>query len=171
MNHLFWANRFNSAHWRNQFKYIESRGLSQTFNDASSSILHSKLCNRLYWQICHLHDGAYFGEMALLLDESHRMTNTVALEISEICRLDKRHFLLCVDPESLPYKRLLEQALFRQKYLEQLRILHRTRLRSHTSLAKRTSRVSTTRTDVLNDMASSDGMRRTYSNPHLRRWG
>ncbi|XP_018570318.1 potassium/sodium hyperpolarization-activated cyclic nucleotide-gated channel 3-like [Anoplophora glabripennis] len=43
-------------------------------------------------EICHLQDGAYFGEISLLLKGHLRSTTIVALETSQVYRLNKKDF-------------------------------------------------------------------------------
>ncbi|GJQ83909.1 hypothetical protein Trydic_g19847 [Trypoxylus dichotomus] len=75
-------------------------------------------------EVCHLHDGAYFGEIALICEGNKRTTSAIALEISEICRLERKHFNLSIDKSSPAFKRLMDQALARQKHLVELKSLH-----------------------------------------------
>lgn len=42
--------------------------------------------------MCHLQDGAYFGEMGLISKDSKRIANVVAIETTEVFRLDRRVF-------------------------------------------------------------------------------
>nr|XP_022905413.1 potassium/sodium hyperpolarization-activated cyclic nucleotide-gated channel 1-like [Onthophagus taurus] len=43
-------------------------------------------------EICHLDDGSYFGEVGLITQEKTNIANVVALEITEVYRLDKKDF-------------------------------------------------------------------------------
>lgn len=43
-------------------------------------------------QVCHLQDGAYFGEIALLMKDRKRISTIIALEICETYRLDRKYF-------------------------------------------------------------------------------
>ncbi|XP_015589234.1 potassium/sodium hyperpolarization-activated cyclic nucleotide-gated channel 1 [Cephus cinctus] len=43
-------------------------------------------------EICHLDDGAYFGEVALLVQDQRRVASVVAIDICEVYRLDRRDF-------------------------------------------------------------------------------
>ncbi|XP_044758495.1 potassium/sodium hyperpolarization-activated cyclic nucleotide-gated channel 2-like isoform X3 [Coccinella septempunctata] len=47
-------------------------------------------------EVCHLQDGAYFGEIALLSKETKRTANVIALEICETYRLDKKVFKMSI---------------------------------------------------------------------------
>ncbi|KAK5641304.1 hypothetical protein RI129_009851 [Pyrocoelia pectoralis] len=46
-------------------------------------------------EVCHLYDGAYFGEVALIMKDQKRIANVYALEICEVYRLDRKHFKTC----------------------------------------------------------------------------
>ncbi|KAF7384845.1 hypothetical protein HZH66_011931 [Vespula vulgaris] len=43
-------------------------------------------------EICHLHDGAHFGEIALLASDQKRVATVIAIDISEVYRLDRKDF-------------------------------------------------------------------------------
>ncbi|KAF7276521.1 hypothetical protein GWI33_010164 [Rhynchophorus ferrugineus] len=43
-------------------------------------------------EVCHLQDGAYFGELSLLLKETHVTATITAIEMSKIYKLKKEHF-------------------------------------------------------------------------------
>lgn len=47
-------------------------------------------------QICHLDDGAHFGEVALLVPDQRRVANVVAIEVCEVYRLDSKDFRKCI---------------------------------------------------------------------------
>lgn len=42
--------------------------------------------------MCHLQDGGYFGEMGLIAKDSKRIANVVAIETTEVYRLDRKYF-------------------------------------------------------------------------------
>lgn len=44
------------------------------------------------FQVCHLEDGTHFGEVALLMKDSKRMATVVAVEITQLYRLDAADF-------------------------------------------------------------------------------
>ncbi|XP_018568442.1 potassium/sodium hyperpolarization-activated cyclic nucleotide-gated channel 1-like, partial [Anoplophora glabripennis] len=48
-------------------------------------------------EICHLEDGAHFGEIALILSET-RVANVVAVTASELFTLRRTDFLATIDP-------------------------------------------------------------------------
>ncbi|KRT80080.1 cNMP binding protein [Oryctes borbonicus] len=43
-------------------------------------------------EICHLQDGGYFGEMGLIAKDCKRIANVVAIETTEVYRLDRKYF-------------------------------------------------------------------------------
>ncbi|KAI4454991.1 i[[h]] channel isoform e [Holotrichia oblita] len=43
-------------------------------------------------EVCHLQDGGYFGEMSLIAKDSKRIANVVAIETTEVYRLERKHF-------------------------------------------------------------------------------
>ncbi|KAL3273779.1 hypothetical protein HHI36_015206 [Cryptolaemus montrouzieri] len=45
--------------------------------------------------VCHLQDGAYFGEISLILKNTKRTTDIIAIEVCEVFRLDKKAFRSC----------------------------------------------------------------------------
>ncbi|XP_057672250.1 potassium/sodium hyperpolarization-activated cyclic nucleotide-gated channel 2-like [Diorhabda carinulata] len=49
-------------------------------------------------EVCHLEDGAHFGEIALLIKNTFRIASVVAVEVSEIYRLDQKDFVKAINP-------------------------------------------------------------------------
>ncbi|KAG5886780.1 hypothetical protein JTB14_009413 [Gonioctena quinquepunctata] len=47
-------------------------------------------------EVCHLQDGSYFGEISLVLKNQTRTTTIIAIEISQVYRLNKRDFQKCI---------------------------------------------------------------------------
>ncbi|XP_033179286.1 potassium/sodium hyperpolarization-activated cyclic nucleotide-gated channel 3-like [Bombus impatiens] len=47
-------------------------------------------------EICHLDDGAHFGEVALLVGEQRRVASVIAIEVCEVYRLDRKDFRKCI---------------------------------------------------------------------------
>ncbi|KOC63550.1 hypothetical protein WH47_02297 [Habropoda laboriosa] len=47
-------------------------------------------------QICHLDDGAHFGEVALLVPDQRRVASVIAIEVCEVYRLDRKDFRKCI---------------------------------------------------------------------------
>ncbi|GJQ71734.1 hypothetical protein Trydic_g11427 [Trypoxylus dichotomus] len=54
-------------------------------------------------EICHLHDGDHFGEIALITNNDRRVASVVTVETSELYRLDRSDFLNSI----IPYPDLL----------------------------------------------------------------
>ncbi|XP_077270115.1 potassium/sodium hyperpolarization-activated cyclic nucleotide-gated channel 4 [Temnothorax americanus] len=51
-------------------------------------------------EMCHLNDGAHFGEIALLVADQRRVASVVAIEVCEVYRLDRKDFRQCIDIHS-----------------------------------------------------------------------
>ncbi|KAL6432461.1 hypothetical protein ACFW04_006804 [Cataglyphis niger] len=51
-------------------------------------------------EMCHLSDGAYFGEIALLVADQRRVASVIAIEVCEVYRLDRKDFRQCIDVNS-----------------------------------------------------------------------
>ncbi|XP_018566291.1 potassium/sodium hyperpolarization-activated cyclic nucleotide-gated channel 2-like [Anoplophora glabripennis] len=49
-------------------------------------------------EICHLEDGAHFGEVALIIKDTFRIATVIAVEVSEIYRLDQKDFVKAINP-------------------------------------------------------------------------
>lgn len=49
-------------------------------------------------EICHLQDGGYFGEVAILVKNTLRIASVVSLETSEVYRLDYKDFVTAIKP-------------------------------------------------------------------------
>ncbi|XP_031788768.1 potassium/sodium hyperpolarization-activated cyclic nucleotide-gated channel 3-like isoform X1 [Nasonia vitripennis] len=57
-------------------------------------------------EICHLRDGDYFGEIALVQQDHKRITTAIALEMCEVLRFDRRDFNRVITPKSDLHERL-----------------------------------------------------------------
>ncbi|XP_012055319.1 PREDICTED: potassium/sodium hyperpolarization-activated cyclic nucleotide-gated channel 1-like [Atta cephalotes] len=51
-------------------------------------------------EMCHLNDGAHFGEIALLMADQRRIASVVAIEVCELYRLDRKDFRHCINVHS-----------------------------------------------------------------------
>ncbi|XP_011689359.1 PREDICTED: potassium/sodium hyperpolarization-activated cyclic nucleotide-gated channel 1-like isoform X2 [Wasmannia auropunctata] len=51
-------------------------------------------------EMCHLNDGAHFGEVALLVADQRRVASVIAIEVCEVYRLDRKDFRQCIDVHS-----------------------------------------------------------------------
>ncbi|XP_046737174.1 potassium/sodium hyperpolarization-activated cyclic nucleotide-gated channel 1-like [Diprion similis] len=47
-------------------------------------------------EICHLEDGAHFGEVALLVPDQRRVASVMAIEVCNVFRLERKDFRRCV---------------------------------------------------------------------------
>ncbi|XP_076272030.1 potassium/sodium hyperpolarization-activated cyclic nucleotide-gated channel 4-like [Rhynchophorus ferrugineus] len=66
-------------------------------------------------EVCHLQDGAYFGELSLLLKETHVTATIIAIETSKVYKLKKEHFERFVLSNKDIYEVLLKEAESRLK--------------------------------------------------------
>ncbi|KAL0831788.1 hypothetical protein ABMA28_001326 [Loxostege sticticalis] len=57
-------------------------------------------------EVCHLEDGAYFGEVALLMKDSKRVATVVAVEITQVYRLDAEDFRQFIMSNPVLYERI-----------------------------------------------------------------
>lgn len=71
-------------------------------------------------EICHLQDGAYFGEISLLLKGHLRSATIVALETSQIYRLKKRDFEKNLVTTKAVKQKMLNYAEYRLKEITKL---------------------------------------------------
>ncbi|XP_011497277.1 PREDICTED: potassium/sodium hyperpolarization-activated cyclic nucleotide-gated channel 1-like [Ceratosolen solmsi marchali] len=55
-------------------------------------------------EICHVNDGDFFGENAVVQHEHKRETTAIALEVCEVLRFDRRDFVRLVPPKCEMYK-------------------------------------------------------------------
>ncbi|XP_048510269.1 potassium/sodium hyperpolarization-activated cyclic nucleotide-gated channel 1-like [Athalia rosae] len=47
-------------------------------------------------EVCHLEDGAHFGEVALLVQDQRRVASVVAIEVCNVFRLERKDFRRCI---------------------------------------------------------------------------
>ncbi|KAG5308122.1 HCN2 protein, partial [Acromyrmex insinuator] len=66
-------------------------------------------------EVCHLEDGAYFGEIALMMPNERRVASVVAVEICELYRLDRADFARTVHPYPMLWEQVKKIALERQE--------------------------------------------------------
>lgn len=62
-------------------------------------------------KVCHLEDGSYFGEIALVMDTEHRIATIVAVETCEIFVLYRHDFQRFISPYPDLLNRLQNVAL------------------------------------------------------------
>lgn len=75
--------------------------------------------------MCHLYDGAYFGEVALLMKDQKRIANVLAIEICEVYRLDRKSFKTCFLNNPDLYRNLERVAQDRRERTMILEDLHK----------------------------------------------
>nr|XP_033339699.1 potassium/sodium hyperpolarization-activated cyclic nucleotide-gated channel 3-like [Megalopta genalis] len=61
-------------------------------------------------EICHLDDGAHFGEVALLVPDQRRVASVIAIEVCEVYRLDRKDFRKCIAVHTELFAKLEEIA-------------------------------------------------------------
>ncbi|KAL2716264.1 potassium/sodium hyperpolarization-activated cyclic nucleotide-gated channel 1-like [Vespula squamosa] len=66
-------------------------------------------------EICHLEDGAYFGEIALVMEEKCRVASVVAVEICELYRLDRADFIRTILPYPILWDHIKKTATERHE--------------------------------------------------------
>lgn len=73
-------------------------------------------------EYCHLEDGDHFGEICIVLDDSHqvRTANVIAIEITEVFKLDKKDFKTYVKNQEQILKKLEKTASERYRELSVL---------------------------------------------------
>ncbi|KAF5274204.1 hypothetical protein FQA39_LY07308 [Lamprigera yunnana] len=81
-------------------------------------------------EVCHLYDGAYFGEVALLMKDQMRVATVYALEICKIYRLDRTTFENCFVNNIELYKNILNIAQDRKERTAMLEEIHKTYITS-----------------------------------------
>ncbi|KAK9716873.1 Cyclic nucleotide-binding domain [Popillia japonica] len=78
-------------------------------------------------EVCHLQDGGYFGEVALIRKDHKRIANVVAIEMVEVYKLESKIFKKCLAELPDTYKRLekISQDRYnRTNFLEELHKKH-----------------------------------------------
>ncbi|KAK9883760.1 hypothetical protein WA026_001948 [Henosepilachna vigintioctopunctata] len=90
-------------------------------------------------EVCHLHDGAYFGEACLVLNYKKSISNVTALEICETYRLFGKTFRRCLREHQDVLTKLRKEAEEREKKTQDLenefqeKLFQKTFVRSQTS--------------------------------------
>ncbi|KAJ8945715.1 hypothetical protein NQ314_009077 [Rhamnusium bicolor] len=92
------------------FAYFEFKFHNQFFKESDINSMVSPLLR----QICHLEDGAHFGEIALIFNEA-RITSVVAVTACELLILKRSDFLETIQPFPQFKKNLLTLATERMK--------------------------------------------------------
>ena len=64
-------------------------------------------------EVCHLEDGAHFGEIALVMVNERRVASVVAVEICELYRLDRADFARTIHPYPMLWEQIKKIAIER----------------------------------------------------------
>ncbi|KAI4467253.1 i[[h]] channel isoform e [Holotrichia oblita] len=78
-------------------------------------------------EVCHLQDGAYFGEVALIKKDHKRIANVVAIEICKVYKLESKIFKMCLAEQPDTFKKLekiCQDRFNRTNFLEELHKKH-----------------------------------------------
>ncbi|RZC37588.1 cNMP binding domain containing protein [Asbolus verrucosus] len=75
-------------------------------------------------EVCHLQDGAYFGEISLMIKDKRRTANIVAIEICEVYKLDRRAFKNCFKGNLELLKMLEDVAIERLEITQMFEDVH-----------------------------------------------
>jgi len=66
-------------------------------------------------EVCHLEDGAHFGEIALVMPDARRVASVVAVEICELYRLDRADFARTIHPYPMLWEQIKKIAVERHE--------------------------------------------------------
>ncbi|XP_014210158.1 potassium/sodium hyperpolarization-activated cyclic nucleotide-gated channel 1-like [Copidosoma floridanum] len=66
-------------------------------------------------EVCHLEDGAYFGEIALVMPDAKRVASVVAVETCKVYRLERADFARTIHPYPLLWDRIKKIAVERHE--------------------------------------------------------
>ncbi|KYQ60087.1 Potassium/sodium hyperpolarization-activated cyclic nucleotide-gated channel 4 [Trachymyrmex zeteki] len=77
-------------------------------------------------EVCHLEDGAYFGEIALVMLDERRVASVVAVEICELYRLDRADFTRTIHPYPMLWEQIKKIAIERHERTTTNLFFHRT---------------------------------------------
>ncbi|KAL0125909.1 hypothetical protein PUN28_004760 [Cardiocondyla obscurior] len=66
-------------------------------------------------EVCHLEDGAYFGEIALVMPDERRVASVVAVEICELYRLNRADFARTIHPYPMLWEQIKKVAVERHE--------------------------------------------------------
>lgn len=66
-------------------------------------------------EVCHLEDGAHFGEIALVMPDERRVASVVAVETCELYRLDRADFARTVHPYPMLWEQIKKIAIERHE--------------------------------------------------------
>ncbi|XP_063984911.1 potassium/sodium hyperpolarization-activated cyclic nucleotide-gated channel 1-like [Diachasmimorpha longicaudata] len=57
-------------------------------------------------EVCHLEEGAHFGEVALLVQDQRRVGTVIAIEVCEVYKLERRNFRKCIAGHTKLFERI-----------------------------------------------------------------
>ncbi|XP_043256106.1 potassium/sodium hyperpolarization-activated cyclic nucleotide-gated channel 1-like [Colletes gigas] len=66
-------------------------------------------------EVCHLEDGAHFGEVALVMPDEMRVASVVAVEVCELYRLNRADFARTIHPYPMLWERIKQIAIERHE--------------------------------------------------------
>ncbi|KAK0087514.1 hypothetical protein PV325_000850 [Microctonus aethiopoides] len=66
-------------------------------------------------EVCHLEDGAHFGEIALVMPDEHRVATVIAVEMCELYRLERNDFMRTIYPYPILWERIKKIAIERHE--------------------------------------------------------
>jgi len=66
-------------------------------------------------EVCHLEDGAHFGEVVLVMPEERRVASVIAVEICELYRLDRADFARTIHPYPMLWEQIKKIAIERHE--------------------------------------------------------
>nr|XP_023026630.1 potassium/sodium hyperpolarization-activated cyclic nucleotide-gated channel 2-like isoform X1 [Leptinotarsa decemlineata] len=61
-------------------------------------------------EICHLQDGAYFGEVSMVVKNQLSVTTVIAIETTQVYRLKRKHFEECLMKNKVVFSKLVADA-------------------------------------------------------------
>jgi hypothetical protein len=66
-------------------------------------------------EVCHLEDGAHFGEIALVMPDAKRVASVVAVETCKLYKLDRADFARTIHPYPMLWERIKKIAIDRHE--------------------------------------------------------
>ncbi|XP_003703387.1 potassium/sodium hyperpolarization-activated cyclic nucleotide-gated channel 4 [Megachile rotundata] len=66
-------------------------------------------------EVCHLEDGAHFGEVALVMPDEMRVASVIACEVCELYRLNRADFARTIHPYPMLWERIKKIAIERHE--------------------------------------------------------